>query len=193
MRGGSVECASVEGNIMSDVRGEPADIDGVWMTEALQAAGVARGAQVVDVAVEALIGTGQTGRNARLRLTWDDPTGRPSSVVGKFPSADSNARTAAFQTAATAPSGRSTANWRTRSSIRTPTCHVARYDHDAAGLRVDHGGPGRLHAGRPVRRPQPSIRPRWPSSRPSVCTHPGGATPPWPTSRRTGRRVSRRR
>ena len=58
-----------------DVRGEPDDIDAIWMTDALQAAGVARGATVTDVSIEAFVGTGQTGRNARLRLTWDDPAG----------------------------------------------------------------------------------------------------------------------
>lgn len=104
------------------------------MTEALQVAGVARGAKVVDVAVEAFIGTGQTGRNARLRLTWDDPAGRPPSVVGKFPSADPNARTAAFQNGSYRNEWAFYSELARTVAIRTPACHVARYDHDGAAF-----------------------------------------------------------
>lgn len=114
-----------------DVRGEPADIDGVWMTEALEAAGVARGSKVTDVTVDGFIGTGQTGRNARLRLSWDDPVDRPTTLVGKFPSADPKARTSAFQ------NGTYRNEWSFYSSlahtlqIRTPACHIARFDEAA--------------------------------------------------------------
>jgi hypothetical protein len=114
-----------------DVRGEPAQIDGPWMTAALEAAGVARGATVTEVTLEGLIGTGQTGRNARLLLTWDDPTDRPSSVVGKFPSADPTARFAAFE------NGTYLTEWSFYDQlahtlqIRTPTCYAARFDADA--------------------------------------------------------------
>jgi hypothetical protein len=79
-----------------DVRGDPRTIDGAWMTEALESAGVARGATVTDVEFVGFIGTGQTGRNARLALTWDVADGRPQSVVGKFPSDDPTARSSAF-------------------------------------------------------------------------------------------------
>ncbi len=110
------------------VRAEPEHIDGAWLTAALEAAGVARGATVTDVEVAGLIGTGQTGRNARLRLTWDRPDGRPATLVGKFASADDNARLAAFA------NGTYKNEWAFYDqlahtlSIRTPACHVARYD-----------------------------------------------------------------
>lgn len=79
-----------------DVRGTPETIDGPWLTAALEQAGVARGATVTGVDFRGFIGTGQTGRNARFSLTWDDSTGRPASVVAKFPSDDPNARNSAF-------------------------------------------------------------------------------------------------
>jgi hypothetical protein len=110
------------------VRAEPEHIDGPWLTAALEAAGVARGATVTDVEVAGLIGTGQTGRNARLRLTWDEPEGRPATLVGKFASADDNAKLAAFT------NGTYKNEWAFYDqlvhtlSIRTPACHVARYD-----------------------------------------------------------------
>lgn len=116
---------------MTAVRGEPEHLDAAWMTEALEEAGIARGATVLDVEVAGFIGTGQTGRNARLHLTWDQPEGRPSSVVGKFPSGDPSARAAAFE------NGTYRNEWEFYHSlahtldVRTPQCHVARFDHDA--------------------------------------------------------------
>lgn len=116
---------------MGDVRGDPSTIDGRWMTEALEAAGVARGARVTDVTLDGFIGTGQTGRNARLALTWDDADGRPASVVGKFPSADPSARAAAFE------NGTYLNEWEFYNDlahtldVRIPACHVARYDAEA--------------------------------------------------------------
>jgi hypothetical protein len=112
---------------MTDVRGEPSQIDRAWMTEALESGGVARGATVLDVDLVGFIGTGQTGRNARFALTWDDPDGRPASVVGKFPSGDPAARAAAFE------NGTYHNEWEFYSElaptldIRVPEVHVARY------------------------------------------------------------------
>jgi hypothetical protein len=111
-----------------DVRAEPDDIDAAWMTAALEAAGVALGARVTDVHVEGFIGTGQTGRNARLRLTWDDPDGRPATVVGKFASADPNARLAAFTNGTYLNEWAFYHHLANTLQIRTPACHVARYD-----------------------------------------------------------------
>jgi hypothetical protein len=111
-----------------DVRAEPEDIDAVWLTEALEIAGVAQGATVTDVVVEGFIGTGQTGRNARLRLNWDEPDGRPDSLVGKFASADQNARDAAFANGTYKNEWAFYHDLAHTLSIRTPACHVARYD-----------------------------------------------------------------
>ncbi|MDY7101426.1 MAG: phosphotransferase [Actinomycetota bacterium] len=107
---------------------EPEAIAGPWLTEALEGAGVARGAEVTDVEFLGCIGTGQTGRNARFALTWDEPEGRPATIVGKFPSADPNARQNAFA------NGNYRKEWlfydrvAPTVGIRTPQCYVARYD-----------------------------------------------------------------
>jgi hypothetical protein len=101
------------------------------MTDALDQAGVARGAKVTEVAFEGLVGTGQLSRNARFRLVWDDPGGRPSTVIGKFPCDDPNLRAGLFQ------SGLYKAEFvfydRVRSTvgIRVPHCWAARYDESA--------------------------------------------------------------
>jgi hypothetical protein len=117
-----------------DVRGEPAELDAVWMTEALEGAGVARGSKVTDVVVDGLIGTGQTGRNARFTLTWDDPTDRPATLVGKFPSADPSAKMAAFGNGTYRTEWAFYTQLAQTVGIRSPVCHVARYDQDAAAF-----------------------------------------------------------
>lgn len=112
----------------ADVRGEPADVDAAWLTDALEQAGVARGARVTDVDLVGLIGTGQTGRNARFSLTWDDPEGRPASVVGKFKSADPAACESAFQTGTYRTEYEFYRDLAPTLGVRSPLCHVARFD-----------------------------------------------------------------
>ena len=110
------------------VCGEPSELDAVWMTQALEQAGVARGATVTQLDFAGLVGTGQMARNARFLLEWDQPSGRPASVVGKFPSADATARATGFE------QGSYVTEWEFYSkvvetlTIRTPRCHVARFD-----------------------------------------------------------------
>ena len=106
---------------------DPTSIDAGWMQEALVSAGVAEEATVTDVEFGGYIGTGQMGRNARYRLTWDDPQGRPVSVVGKFPTDDPTGRASGF-------SGSYQKEWtfyrelvRTV-NVRAPKCYVARFD-----------------------------------------------------------------
>mgnify|MGYP006921747541 CR=1 FL=1 len=113
---------------VDDVRAEPDEIDAAWMTAALEQAGVARGARVTEVHVQGFIGTGQTGRNARLALQWDDPDGRPATVVGKFASADPNARLAAFTNGTYQNEWAFYHHLAHTLHIRTPQCHVARFD-----------------------------------------------------------------
>ncbi|MEZ5376661.1 MAG: phosphotransferase [Acidimicrobiales bacterium] len=114
-----------------DVRGTPESIDEHWLTATLGAAGVAGGATVTGVQFRGEIGTGQTGRNARFALTWDDPTDRPASVVAKFPSADPAARAAAFA------NGTYIKEWFfyhdlvDTVSIRTPAIYAAHFDPEA--------------------------------------------------------------
>lgn len=112
------------------VRGDPSLIDAVWLTESLEAAGVARGARVAEVTCAGLIGTGQMSRNARFRLQWDRP-GRPATVVGKFPSADAKTRTASFENGAYLSEYVFYTEIAGTVEIRTPKCWVARYDAEA--------------------------------------------------------------
>jgi len=117
--------------VVRSVCGEPTEIDAAWMTQALDEAGVARGAKVTHLEFAGFVGTGQMARNARFRLTWDRPEGRPSSLVGKFPSADERARTTGFE------QGNYVTEWEFYSNvvdtltIRTPKCYVARFDEAA--------------------------------------------------------------
>lgn len=113
-----------------DVRGEPDLIDGSWMTDVLQRAGVADGATVTNVALDGFIGTGQTGRSARLLLTWDRPDGRPASVVGKFASADPAARASAYDNGTYRNEWAFYNDLASTLNVRCPVCHVAAYDED---------------------------------------------------------------
>lgn len=112
---------------LSDVRGDPMDIDAKWMTAGLEAAGVARGAKVTGLDFRGFIGTGQTGRNARFSLTWDEP-GRPASVVGKFSSGDQAASESAFTNGTYFNEHNFYANVAHTVDVRTPKCWIARYD-----------------------------------------------------------------
>jgi len=115
----------------TDVRGTPEAIDAEWLTDALAEAGVARGAVVTHVSFVGLIGTGQTGRNGRFALTWDEPEGRPASVVAKFPSDDPHARATAFGNGTYLREFAFYDELVHTVGVRTPRMYVARYDADA--------------------------------------------------------------
>ncbi|MCU1500946.1 MAG: ecdysteroid kinase [Ilumatobacteraceae bacterium] len=112
------------------VRGDPLTIDGPWMTEALQAAGVANGATVTDVRFDGFVGTGQMSRNARLSLTWDRPEGRPPTIVGKFPTDDPSTRASSFANGAYFSEFAFYDSLAATVDICTPACWVARFDVD---------------------------------------------------------------
>lgn len=113
-----------------DVRGEPEDVDADWMTAVLEASGAANGARVIDIELDSFVGTGQTGRTARFSLTWDEPDGRPASVVGKFASGDAGARLNAFATGAYLTEVSFYGELAPTLDIRVPRCHLAAFDHD---------------------------------------------------------------
>lgn len=118
---------------------DPTSIDADWLNEALRSSerigraghsGLATGATVTDVRFDGFIGTGQMGRNARYALSWDTPDGRPTSVVGKFPTEDLVGRASGF-------AGSYQKEWtfyRTLAStvdVRAPECFVAMFDEEA--------------------------------------------------------------
>jgi Phosphotransferase enzyme family len=116
---------------------DPTSICAEWMQTALSSPGLAsqglsspsftQGASVTDVEFAGYIGTGQMGRNARYRLTWDNPVGRPSSVVGKFPTDDPTGRASGFD-----GSYQKEFTFYTQLAstvmVRAPKCYVARFD-----------------------------------------------------------------
>jgi hypothetical protein len=111
--------------------GDPLALDAPWFTEALESAGVARGATVIDVEFEGFIGTGQMSRNARYQLTWDQPGGLPATVVGKFPSHDEATKLSSFASGAYHHEYAFYADVAKTVAIATPRCWVARFDADA--------------------------------------------------------------
>jgi hypothetical protein len=117
--------------MLGDVPRNPSTIDRKWLTDALELAGVARGATVTLLRTHP-IGTGQVGRIERLSLTWDQPQGRPASLIAKFPSADRIARATGFANGAYANECNFYSHVARTVRIRTPTCWVARYDEAAA-------------------------------------------------------------
>ena len=114
--------------IVGSACGDPLALDAAWMTEALESGGVAGGATVTDVEFDGFIGTGQMSRNARYRLAWDRPDGRPATVVGKFPSADENTKQSSFDSGAYHHEYAFYAQLAATVAIRTPRCWVARFD-----------------------------------------------------------------
>jgi hypothetical protein len=105
-------------------------IDADWLTESLEGAGVAGGARILEVTCVGLIGTGQMSRNARFQLEWDQ-SGRPATIVGKFPSADLPTKRASFTNGAYRNEYIFYTEIAATVDIRTPTCWVAHYDERA--------------------------------------------------------------
>jgi hypothetical protein len=114
-------------SLLNVLPNDPTSIDAAWMQEALTSAGVAGTAMVTSVSFVGYIGTGQMGRNARYALTWDNASGRPPSVVGKFPTDDPTGRASGF-------SGSYQKEWTfykdlaNTVNVRAPQCYVALFD-----------------------------------------------------------------
>jgi len=110
------------------------DVTEQWLTEALEASGVARGAAVVSFESEA-VGTGQMGENARFTLEWNEQLGQPATVVGKFPSDNEISRATATGGGSYVREVRFYREVAQTVGIRTPRCHFADVD-DGTGLFV---------------------------------------------------------
>jgi len=101
-----------------------AGISEQWLTDVLESAGAARGSRVVGFEAES-VGTGQMGENVRFRLVWDDGSGRPESVVAKFPSSDATSRATGLATRSYEREVRFYQDVAASVDIRTPVCFFA--------------------------------------------------------------------
>jgi Phosphotransferase enzyme family len=104
---------------------DPTSLDASWVQHALASNGVI--GTLTTVEFGGYIGTGQMGRNARYALTWDDPTGKPTSLVGKFPTDDPTGRASGFSGSYQKEFTFYTELSHTV-SVRAPKCYVARFD-----------------------------------------------------------------
>lgn len=116
------------------VRSDPETIETSWMHDVLTAAGVADGARLENCAFTGYVGTGQTGCNGRFALTWDRPEGRPSTIMGKFPSRDETARATGFGGSAYVTEWNFYRNLAHTVDVRAPRCHHAAFDLERLGF-----------------------------------------------------------
>lgn len=111
---------------MSDL---PEPIDLAWLQACFEAAGIAAGASLRGATFAEWIGTGQVGRNARLRLEWAAPD-RPATVVVKLPSADPETAALAFAQGTYKTELDFYENVAPTVGCRTPACHGTLYRPD---------------------------------------------------------------
>ncbi len=104
---------------------DPTSLDATWVQHALAANEIV--GTLTNIEFVGYIGTGQMGRNARYTLTWDDPTGKPTSLVGKFPTDEPTGRASGFS-----GSYQKEFTFYTELAntvqVRAPKCYVARFD-----------------------------------------------------------------
>lgn len=115
-------------NESADIRSDPTTIDAAWMNTVLRGSEVAGSASVVGCRFDGFVGTGQTGCNARFTLTWDDPTGRPPTIMGKFPSQDPTARSTGFAGGAYVTEWNFYSRIAPTVNVRAPRCYHAALD-----------------------------------------------------------------
>ncbi len=114
-----------------DIRSDPTTIDSAWMNEALRASGIGGSATLTKCTFEGFVGTGQTGCNARFSLEWDNPEGRPRTVMGKFPSLDATARATGFGGTAYVAEYNFYSRIAPTVDVRAPQCYHAALDVEA--------------------------------------------------------------
>ncbi|MFM8946121.1 MAG: phosphotransferase family protein [Actinomycetota bacterium] len=116
------------------VRSDPETIETEWMRAVLEATGVAGDARLERSEFGGYVGTGQTGCNARFHLTWSDPTGRPPTIMGKFPSRDETARLTGFGGSAYITEWNFYRNLAHTVDVRAPKCLHAAFDAAEPGF-----------------------------------------------------------
>jgi hypothetical protein len=107
---------------------DPTAVDAAWMDLALR--DLAPGARVVGVEFAGYVGTGQMGRNARYRLSWDRPDAGPASVVGKYPTDDPTGRETGFGNGTYLTEWTFYRHVAGTVDVRAPHCHQALFDGD---------------------------------------------------------------
>ena len=109
--------------------GDPNCLDVAWLARGLRNAGLGDG--LINAELDGFIGTGQTGSNARIRLTWSDPAeGGPATVVAKYPSLDEHARSGAFERGTYYNEWDFYTNLVGSLRVRAPRCYLAHYSHE---------------------------------------------------------------
>ena len=96
-----------------------------WLTSAL--VDVLDGASVQTIDTE-MVGTGQMGDSVRLRLTFDQPTSAPVSVVAKLPAADPTSRATAAAVRSYEIEVSFYRELAPELPVRNPHCYVALHD-----------------------------------------------------------------
>ncbi len=99
-----------------------ADLTPAWCSAAL-------GTRVTHVDVEP-VGTGQVADTFRLRLGYDDPSGRPPTLVAKVPAAAETSRIAARLTRTYEVEASFYRDLAPGLPVRAPACHHAAHDPD---------------------------------------------------------------
>ncbi|MEY3679772.1 MAG: hypothetical protein RL547_384 [Actinomycetota bacterium] len=116
------------------IRSDPETIETAWMRDVLTAAGLADGARLEKSEFVGYVGTGQTGCNGRFALTWDRPEGRPSTIMGKFPSRDETARMTGFGGSAYVTEWNFYRNIAHTVDVRAPHCYHAAFSLEEMGF-----------------------------------------------------------
>lgn len=116
------------------VRSDPETLETEWLARVLDESGVSAGATLLASEFTGYVGTGQTGCNGRFALTWDRPEGRPSTVMGKFPSRDETARLTGFGGSAYVTEWNFYRHLASTVDVRAPRCHHAAFDAEAMGF-----------------------------------------------------------
>jgi hypothetical protein len=100
-----------------------------WFSEMCETQGLAGGSRVKSVTARP-VGTGQVGESVRFDLTWegDATLGRPSSVIGKFPSQDPQTRQTAKMVQTYEREFGFYSSLQPRVSIRTPQAYYIAID-----------------------------------------------------------------
>ena len=124
---------------------DPAAVDAAWLTAVLRDAGVAGDARVIGFTATQ-VGDGMLGESVRFDLTWDRPApDAPTSVVGKFPSADPTSRASGAGLGLYLNEVRFYQEIASTVAIRTPRPYFAQIDPQTADfvLILEDMGPAR--------------------------------------------------